>query len=248
MSGMLILQFLVLTFIISGVIIFALKKVLFDSTQGAVNRLNKETETVRIKQGELNQKIKEANEELEKRKKEAQELVQKMTLEAEEAAKAEREKIVNKAREEGEDIIAKANRTKDSIRKVIEKELEFKTIDYTVEILTEVLSEKAKGALNSQLNMEFLEKLEKVDMGLVAAGIDTAEVTTAGELEKLFREKLSQLIQDRLKRDIKIESKVDPQVVGGAILRFGNLTLDGSLRTAVRESGIALKERKEKGG
>ena len=47
--------------------IFFLKKILFDSTQGAVNRLNRETEAVRAKQAELNEKIKQANEELEER-------------------------------------------------------------------------------------------------------------------------------------------------------------------------------------
>ena len=39
--GMFIIQFLVLMTVVCGTLIFFLKKLLFDSTQGAVNRLNR---------------------------------------------------------------------------------------------------------------------------------------------------------------------------------------------------------------
>src|SRR3989338_6115864 len=132
MSGMLILQFLVLTAIVTGAIIFFLYKFLISSTDGAVRRLNAETETVRAKQAELNQKIKEAEEELAKRRKEADDLTKKMITEAEAKAHEERERMVKKAREEGEEIIAKAQNTKEKIRQEILKETELKTIDFSV--------------------------------------------------------------------------------------------------------------------
>ena len=59
MNGMMILQFLVLTAVVSGAIIFFLHRTLIASTDGAVKRLNAETETVRSKQKELNEKIKQ---------------------------------------------------------------------------------------------------------------------------------------------------------------------------------------------
>ena len=68
MNLMFFVQFIVLMFVVVGVIGFFLHKLLIGTTQGAVNRLNSETEATRAKQAELNQKIKEANEELEKRK------------------------------------------------------------------------------------------------------------------------------------------------------------------------------------
>ena len=62
-----------------------------DTIDKDLNRLNKETEAVRGKQTELNEKIKQASEELSKRKAEADALVVKMTENAEKAAKEERE-------------------------------------------------------------------------------------------------------------------------------------------------------------
>ncbi len=138
MSLMLVIKVTIFVSIIFGVIIFVLKKVMFDSTQGAVNRLHRETEEVRKKQIELNEKIKQANEELVKRRSEADALVAKMTDEAQSKAREEREKIIKKAREDAEEIIAKAQKTKDEMRKTIEREMAIKTVDFTGIIMGEI--------------------------------------------------------------------------------------------------------------
>lgn len=246
MNGMLILQFLVLTTIVSGVLIFFLHRTLVASTDGAVTRLNKETEDVRAKQSELNQKIKEANEELARRKKEAEALVAKMTTDAEEAAKAEREKMLQKAREESDEIIKKAQGSKQEIRRVIEKEMEAKAVDYTITILNSVLSEKARGALEQQLVVDFIENLQKVDMRLVSPEINTAEMVTAHEIDPGSRQRLAQLLKEKLNRDIQVVSVIDPKIISGVILRFGSLNLDGSLQNFIKETGLHLKEKIEK--
>jgi len=247
MTGLLIIQFLVLTFVVSGVIIFALKKTMYDSTQGAVNRLNKETEEVRAKQAELNEKIKQANEELQKRQKEADALVAKMKEEAEEKAKKEREKLLTKARQEGEEIIAKAQGTKDAIRRAIEKEMDMKAVDVTTTILNNVLSQKAKEALHDCLFSEFLEELQKVDMSVITQAVTEAEVITATPLDKKFKEKLSEVLKTKMKKDISIKTAEDPHIISGTILRFGSLRLDGSLQNFIKQAALTQKEKIEKG-
>lgn len=246
MTPMLIIQFLVLTFVVSGVIIFALKKTMYDSTQGAVNRLNKETEDVRAKQAELNEKIKQANEELQKRQKEADALVAKMKEQAEEKAKEEREKLLNKARQEGEEIIAKAQATKDAVRRTIEKEMDIKAVDVTISILGEVLSQRAKEALHECLFLEFVDELQKVDMSVITQDINEAEVVTATALDKKLKEKLSDVLKTKMKKEINIKNVEDPKVISGAILRFGSLRLDGSMQNFIRQAGVHLREKIEK--
>lgn len=246
MSPMLIVQFLVLTFIICGVLIFFLKKTLFDSTQGAVNRLNRETEDVRNKQAELNEKIKEANEELEKRKQEANDLVAKMTEDAGEKAKEEKEKLIAKARQESEEILIKAQRTKDDMRKVIEKEMEMKIADFTADILQVVLSEKSTAALQESLLSDFLTELEKVNTSVVTQEVDSAEMITASKLSDQMKKKIQELISKKLGRNVEVKTSEDPKIVGGAILKLGSLALDGSLSNLVRETGTVLKEKIEK--
>ena len=246
MSAIMIVQFLVLTFIVSGVILFFLHRTLISSTEGAVHRLNSETEQVRAKQSELTEKIKQANEELEKRKKEAQELANKMTLDAEEKAKEEREKLVNKARAEGEEIIAKAQRTKDQIRAVIQKDLEIKLIDTCVDIISATLSDEAQGGMDEQLAKEFNESVRKVEMDMVAPDISTAEVVTARTINPAVVTELAAIIKQKLNRDINITTSIDPKLVAGLVLKFGSLTLDGSLQNLLKEKSTQMKEKIER--
>lgn len=243
---MLIIQFLILTAIVSGVLIFFLKKILFDSTQGAVNRLNSETEEVRKKQQELNEKIKQANEELEKRRKEADALVRKMTEQAEEAAKQEREKLVNKARAEGEEIISKAQRTKDEIRKVIQQEVEIKMVEFAGQILAEVLSQKAIGALDQQLLAEFIQELKNVNTDIIDPKINTADIITARSIDNSIRNQLSDVLKEKLNRVINVNVSEDSTLIAGAVLKFGSLSLDGSLKNLVNETSLQMREKIEK--
>ncbi len=245
MNVMQIIQFLILQAVFFGVIIFILRRVFLTSTQGAVKRLDSAVEETRAKQTELAQKIKEADEELAKRRKEAEDITKKMMAEAEEKAREEREKIIKKARDEAEEIIAKAQSTKDKVRAEIEKEATLRIITYARDILTTVLSKEAKGVLNKQLIDEFLESLEKIDMNQASIDVDTADIVTIGGVTDEFKNRFAKIIKEKLKREIKINNLTDSSILGGVLLRFGSLALDGSLLSMIQEAEIALKQKAE---
>jgi F0F1-type ATP synthase delta subunit len=242
MTLMLIVQFIVLNLIISGVILFFLHKTLIGTTQGAVKRLNNETEAARVKQAELNQKIKDANEELEKRKAEAEKLVKQMLEQGEEKSKEERQKIVNKARLEAEEVITKAQRTKDAVRKEIEKELQLKLIDEYAKVFNMILSEKASKIFCDHLIEEFINNLKGVDPSQVSPEVSSINVIAAVELSSNHRKEIEQVLNDKLKRPIKFVYQVDPKVVGGVALKFGSLVLDGSLKNIIQDTTVKLKQ------
>lgn len=239
----LIINFLILTFIVSGVIIFFLHRTLISSTEGAVKRLNEEIAKANTKQIELSRKLKEADEELAKRQAEARDLANKMKSDAEAESKAEREKIVAKARAEGEEIIAKAQNTKDKLKQEIEKELDIRVIHYSMEILNTVLSQKAQSVLEDILLNEFLENLQHVDMSKINVEAKSADVITLRPIDDKTKNRVAQVIKDKLKRDIAINAVADPKIGGGVILKFGSLALDGSIQNLIRETGITLQQK-----
>ena len=245
MGGMFILQFLILTAIVSGTIIFFLHRTLISSTDGAVKRLNTETETTRQKQKELNEKIKQADEELAKRKKEAEELTRKMMEEAETKARDERDKLVTKARLEGEEILAKAYSTKDKMRQAVEKEVEMKLVDYCVQVLTVILNERVRGILDKELLKEFLDGLEKVDMSKITPDIMVLDIVTVYPVDDEFKNKIGGIVKAKLQREVTVNATTDPNLVGGVVLKFGSLALDGSLQNFMKEKAMALKQKIE---
>lgn len=243
--GSSIVKFVILMAVVCVPLILLLRWALLNSTEGAVKRLNTEVEQNRSKQAELNQKIKEADEELAKRKAEANELANKMIAEAEEKAQAEREKMITRARAEGEEIITKAQGTKEQIRRDLEKEMHLKAVDYALQILTLILSQDIQKILSSHLFAEFLEGLKKVDMSRIGPEVDSAEVICAAPLEDREKEQLTKLLFEKLNRPIKVNFLQDPQLVGGAMLKFGNLALDGSLQKRIKEEVIKVKQKTE---
>src|SRR5476651_2390470 len=198
MGWNLIIQFLILTVVISGGIIFALYMVLIRTVDGAKQRLDRDAEAARQREAELNQKIKEADAELQRRNKELDMMEKKMRQELEESTTKQKEEMINKARAEAEEIITKAQNAREQIRREVEKTMEIKIVDYASGITTEILSVKVKEVLDKYLITEFIEKLNKIDMSRISVDIKVADVVSATaipenlltDIRKVFKDKL----------------------------------------------------------
>ena len=64
-----------------------------------------------------------------------------------------------------------------------------------------------------------------------AEGVADVTVTSATALDEAQRAKIAAALERRLKRKVRLHCETDPALIGGAILRSGDLVIDGSLRT-----------------
>jgi F-type H+-transporting ATPase subunit delta len=66
-------------------------------------------------------------------------------------------------------------------------------------------------------------------------GIAVASVTTAVELQpeelELIRNRLRQMVG----KEVQITTRVDPEIIGGIVVRIGDMLLDGSVRTQLKQ-------------
>jgi len=74
-------------------------------------------------------------------------------------------------------------------------------------------------------------------------GVTHAEVTSATALSD---ENLAAL-KDQLRgasggREVDLDAKIDPSIIGGLIVRLGSRMVDGSLRTKLNAIRLAMKE------
>ncbi len=60
-------------------------------------------------------------------------------------------------------------------------------------------------------------------------------VTTAVPLEEAQREALCAKLQKKLGKTIQLSEQVDPEILGGMIVQYGDTRMDNSLRTRMRE-------------
>lgn len=95
-------------------------------------------------------------------------------------------------------------------------------IDDTVKQLLEVLAEN--GRLTVLAEIRELFEIERAK----AEGSVLAEIVSARELTDAQKEKLETALKQRFGREVTLECEVDASLLGGAIIRAGDLVLDGS--------------------
>ncbi|MGB5103058.1 MAG: F0F1 ATP synthase subunit delta [Steroidobacteraceae bacterium] len=69
------------------------------------------------------------------------------------------------------------------------------------------------------------EELEAEDQNVAEV-----EVVSATTLDERQRERLAGALRNRLRRDVRLHCTVDPGLIGGAVVRSGDLLIDGSLK------------------
>lgn len=74
-----------------------------------------------------------------------------------------------------------------------------------------------------------------------AQGITRAAVTTACALTDAEFDRLAEALREMSGKQVKIEVKEDPGLIGGVVARIGDLVLDGSVRTQLTSLKESLK-------
>jgi F-type H+-transporting ATPase subunit delta len=67
-----------------------------------------------------------------------------------------------------------------------------------------------------------------------------ATVVSATALDEPARAALVQVLKQRLQREVTLECEIDPRLIGGAVIRAGDLVIDGSVRSKLERLGLAL--------
>ncbi len=73
-------------------------------------------------------------------------------------------------------------------------------------------------------------------------GETTAQVRSAMPLDEAARDALAAELKSMLKRDVKLELKVDPGLLGGLVVKVGSRMIDSSLATKLETLKLAMKE------
>jgi len=73
-----------------------------------------------------------------------------------------------------------------------------------------------------------------------AEGVADVTVTSATALDEAQRRDLSTALRKKLNRSVRLHCQTDPQLIGGAVLRAGDLVIDGSLRTRLERIAYEL--------
>ena len=80
------------------------------------------------------------------------------------------------------------------------------------------------------------ERLKRERQGLLQV-----QVTSAYALNQAQKEALAEVLKERLERDIEISDEKDPDLIGGIVIRAGDLVIDGSVRGQLHKLANELR-------
>ncbi|MEM7122243.1 MAG: F0F1 ATP synthase subunit delta [Pseudomonadota bacterium] len=105
------------------------------------------------------------------------------------------------------------------------------------------LTRRTVGLLAQKRRLFALSDIIRDYTKLLAAhrGETTAEVTSARALSEGELNKLTATLKNVVGRDVAVEARVDPDLLGGLVVRIGSRMLDSSIRTKLQRLEIAMK-------
>jgi F-type H+-transporting ATPase subunit b len=196
-----------------------------DARVAAEARANAETQAAAIiseAQGKASQIIREATDHAQQMENgiaaNAEGEIQKMRASANVEIQAERERALKEMRSE---IAALA-------------------IAATQKLVGEALDDKRQHKLLEEFFSGIKDGQVIVLDGETIAG-GSAEVTSAVELSGSERASVQKELQTRLGKSAVIDFKVDPQIMGGMVIRVGDRVLDGSILSQLQALNTALR-------
>lgn len=86
----------------------------------------------------------------------------------------------------------------------------------------------------ASISQQFQELRSEYDKTL------TVEVISFSELTKTQAKHLAERLSKRLQREVTLRVTLDPSILGGAIIRAGDLVFDSSVRTQIKNLGSIL--------
>jgi len=100
--------------------------------------------------------------------------------------------------------------------------------------LLQLLLEKKRFAILAEIGLAYREMLA------VRGGIQRTQIVTAVPLPADLAAQLEQRLAAISGKTVALETRVDPQILGGVIVRMGDGVMDGSVRRRLQEMRNAL--------
>ena len=99
------------------------------------------------------------------------------------------------------------------------------------------------GVLAANRRLSALPEIVRAFASIAAAqrGEVTAEVTSAHALTDDQLVQLAQKLKAREGKEVKIKASVDPEILGGLVVRIGSRQIDSSIRTRLNTLANAMK-------
>lgn len=120
-------------------------------------------------------------------------------------------------------------------RKVLEAVVEKLGLSQVISSFLMLLFDKGRIGFLNDINIHYQALADELK------GIARAELISAADLSSDAVDKIRAALSNMIQKDIILEFKQDPNLIGGIVTRIGDLVLDGSIKTQLLNMKESLK-------
>lgn len=120
--------------------------------------------------------------------------------------------------------VVKTKIKKDAVIEIFKNTVEELTLNFLILIIQNKREEYLPRIMN---NFQLLYKAHK--------GLKSAEIIVSDKIEKEMKIKFHKFLCEAFDSDIEITEKIKPEIIGGFILKVGDLQIDASISTSLRK-------------
>lgn len=218
------------------VMVFVLTRFFFKPVVRALDERSKRVTEALDEAERREREAAEMQTEYEKTLARAQEQVVTMQQQAQEDLQESRQRVLQEVREEIRGMREKTERElEDARQQAITQHRQ--ELGHLATTLSGRLMHQAGGVEFQKASVDaFLERLSQIPADEYQHGLEATETTTvqvqvvsASELDSERRAQVEKQIGEVLERPIDMRYRVDPALIAGATLRFGDVVIDGSM-------------------
>lgn len=99
------------------------------------------------------------------------------------------------------------------------------------------LSKNSQNFLRIIISEKLVKKFSKIldeYQKILASSVTTGEIITASEISETELQNILSKINQKTGKTVILSTKVNPKIIGGVVLKIGNITIDKSFRTRLK--------------
>ncbi|RKY41101.1 MAG: hypothetical protein DRP85_07160, partial [Candidatus Makaraimicrobium thalassicum] len=169
----------------------------------------------------------------------------RITETAEKEARNVRMNAKEEARREAERIIQKSKEKFEKLKRNLLAELETRALDLSIQMIKHTFSSEGNEVLQRQFITEIIQELEGLKKSEFSIKTENVKIKTAYPLDSKEREALKKVLSKKIGRSVKLEEKMDEELITGLIIQIDSLIIDGSLRNRLKKMIAYLKDEKK---
>lgn len=224
-------------------LIFIMRQFMKGHLSGAMGHLQKLNDDLLKQQAEFREKSAAAQKEYEMKMAKLQQDIASEQQRAKEESSKTIEETKKKALGEREKIINEAVETREKMRKEIMSEMEETSIQHSKTVISEFFKGDLRTLIHETLMNQAFEGLQGAEMGNFTIETGTAALLRVPvALKPEMQEKIRKILQEKIKKPVDFKEEIDPEIVAGVVIKFGNVIIDGSLTNRLSEAAAALKK------